>query len=141
VQLYVEGPNDKMITFWAVEKPRIDLKIPVTKQFLQYDSCAYLADKKLSTLFHAERIATEAALTEAGRPSCRWTLPRVDEYYIGAFFQLLEFQTAFCGELYGINAFDQPGVELAKKITNGLMGRKGFEEYAQKFAPKRQVAV
>jgi glucose-6-phosphate isomerase len=139
VQLYAEGPNDKMITFWAVEKQRTDLKIPDTRQFLQYDSCAYLAGKKLSSLFQAERIATEAALTEAGRPNCRWTLPRVDEYYIGAFFQLLEFQTAFCGELYGINAFDQPGVELAKKITNGLMGRKGFEDYAQNFGPKKQM--
>jgi glucose-6-phosphate isomerase len=138
VQLYVEGPHDKMITFWAVEKPRTDIKIPSTKQFLQYDSVAYLAGKKLSTLFQAERVATEAALTEAGRPNCRWTLPKVDEYYIGAFFQLLEFQTAFCGELYGINAFDQPGVELAKKITNGLMGRKGFEDYAQKFGGQKK---
>jgi glucose-6-phosphate isomerase len=48
------------------------------------------------------------------------------------FFQLLEFQTAFAGELYGIDAFDQPGVELAKKLTNGLMGRRGFEEYTAK---------
>ena len=51
---------------------------------------------------------------------------------IGMFFQTLEFQTAFAGELYGIDAFDQPGVELAKKFTNGLMGKKGFEEYAKK---------
>ncbi|MCU1283810.1 MAG: glucose-6-phosphate isomerase [Acidobacteriales bacterium] len=137
VQLYAEGPNDKMITFWAVDKYRTEIKIPETKNFLQYDAVAYLAGKKLSTLFHAERTATEAALTEAGRPNCRWVLPRVDEYYIGAFFQLLEFQTAFCGELYGINAFDQPGVELAKKITNGLMGRKGFEDYAEKFGSKK----
>jgi glucose-6-phosphate isomerase len=126
-----------MITFWVVERPRVDLKIPMTRQFLQYDSCAYLAGKKLSSLFHAERIATEAALTEAGRPNCRWVMPKLDEYHIGAFFQLLEFQTAFCGELYGINVFDQPGVELAKKITSGLMGRKGFEDYAQKFVAKR----
>jgi glucose-6-phosphate isomerase len=45
---------------------------------------------------------------------------------------MLEFQTAFAGELYGIDAFDQPGVELAKKLTNGLMGKKGFEEWAKK---------
>lgn len=132
VQLYMEGPNDKMITFWAVEKPRDDVKIPATAAFRKFDSCGYLAGKSLSTLLHAERRATEAALTEAQRPNCRWTLSQVDEYSIGAFFQMLEFQTAFAGELYGIDAFDQPGVELAKKLTNGLMGKKGFEEWARK---------
>jgi glucose-6-phosphate isomerase len=51
---------------------------------------------------------------------------------LGMFLQLLEFQTAFAGELYGIDAFDQPGVELAKKLTSGMMGRRGFEEFAMK---------
>ena len=137
VQLYVEGPHDKMLTFWAVERDREDIKIPSNKSFTKFDAATYLQGKKLSQLFHSERVATEAALTEAGRPNCRWTMPKVDEYHIGAFFQLLEFQTAFCGELYGINAFDQPGVELAKKITNGLMGRKGYEDWGQKYGKKK----
>lgn len=128
-QLYMEGPRDKMITFWEVEKPRVDIKIP--KELTSYESCRYLGGKKLGQLFRAERIATEAALTRAGRPNCRWTLPRVDEYTLGAFFQTLEFQTAFAGEFYGINAFDQPGVELSKKLTYGLMGRKGYKDYAK----------
>lgn len=130
VQLYMEGPRDKMITFWEVAKPRVDVKIP--KDFTKYDSCKYLGGKKLGDLFRAERIATEAALTDAGRPNCRWTLPTINEQTIGAFFQILEFQTAFAGELYGLNAFDQPGVELGKKLTYGLMGRKGYEEFAKK---------
>jgi glucose-6-phosphate isomerase len=130
LQLYAEGPRDKMITFWEVERPRAEVKIP--KEFARYDSFAYLGAKQLSALFRAERAATEAALTEAGRPNCRWTLPRVDEYNMGAFLQMLEFQTAFAGELYGVNAFDQPGVELGKKMTYGLMGRKGYEEFARR---------
>jgi glucose-6-phosphate isomerase len=132
VQLYMEGPNDKMITFWTVGHPRAEVKIPSPKQFRKFDSCGYLTGKKLSSLFDAERRATESALTEAHRPNCRWTLPRVDEFTIGAFFQMLEFQTAFAGELYGIDAFDQPGVELGKKLTNGLMGKNGFEEWAKR---------
>ncbi|HVP43119.1 MAG TPA: glucose-6-phosphate isomerase [Terriglobales bacterium] len=129
-QLYMEGPRDKMITFWAVKKPRADVRIP--RAFAKFDSCGYLGGKKLSELFHAEMRATEAALTEAGRPNCRWTLPVVDEYTVGAFFQTLEFQTAFAGELYGVDAFDQPGVELGKKLTYGLLGRKGYEEFAKR---------
>ena len=132
LQLYMEGPRDKMITFWAVGKPRAEVRIP--KDFARYDSCGYLGGKKLSALFDAERRATEAALTRAGRPNCRWTLPQVDEYTVGAFFQMLEFQTAFAGELYGVDAFDQPGVELGKKLTYGLMGRKGYEEFGKKLS-------
>jgi glucose-6-phosphate isomerase len=130
VQLYAEGPHDKMITFWGVEKYRTDIKIP--KDLKEFDSTGYLGGKTMSSLFTAERRATEAALTEAGQPNCRWMLPKVDAYNIGAFFQMLEFQTAFCGELYGIDAFDQPGVELGKKLTYGLMGRKGYEDYANR---------
>jgi glucose-6-phosphate isomerase len=130
LQLYTEGPRDKMITFWQVERYRAEVTIP--RDFARYDSCGYLGGKKMSALFDFERIATEAALTSAGRPNCRWTLPRVDEFTLGAFLQMLEFQTAFAGELYGVNAFDQPGVELGKKMTYGLMGRKGFEEFAKR---------
>lgn len=128
-QLYMQGPNDKLITFWEVAKPRVDVKIP--RDFKKYDSAGYLGGKSLGQLFRSERIATAAALTKVGRPNCLWTLPTVNEETIGAFFQTLEFQTAFAGELYDINAFDQPGVELSKQLTYGLMGRKGYEELAK----------
>jgi glucose-6-phosphate isomerase len=124
LQLYMEGPRDKMFTFWGVERHRVDLKIP--KAFPQREAFGYLGGQAIGKLFDSERRATESALTQAGRPNCRWMLPCVDEYTIGAFFQALEFQTAYAGELWGINAFDQPGVELGKKLTYGMMGRKGY---------------
>jgi glucose-6-phosphate isomerase len=40
---------------------------------------------------------------------------------------LLEIATAYAGELYGVNAFDQPGVELGKRFTYGMFGRTGYE--------------
>ena len=132
VQLYMEGPHDKMLTFWTVQRHRAEMEIPGNKSFAKYESAAYLQNRKLSELFHAEQRATESALTRAGRPNCRWMLPKVDEFHLGMFFQLLKFQTAFTAELLGVDAFDQPGVELAKKLTNGLMDRKGFEEYSPK---------
>ncbi len=123
VQLYLEGPNDKVFTLWAVEGHR-SLRIP--KAFPDLDSCGYLAGQTLGRLFDAEREATTEALTQYRRPNCTVTLPRVNAYYLGAFLQLLEFQTAFLGELMGINAFDQPGVELGKRITYAKMGRQGY---------------
>jgi glucose-6-phosphate isomerase len=139
VQLYMEGPNDKVFTFWAVKKFDNAGKIPKGKLNLEaFDS---LAGRSLAELIEAERLATAAALTDQERPNCTFTLDRVDEEHLGAFFQLLEFETAFAGELLNINAFDQPGVELGKKYTYGLMGRKGYEEYRLKFEEHRKKGV
>lgn len=132
VQLYMEGPNDKVHTFWAVGSHRNPGRIP--KEKLGLEGFDYLAGQSLAKLIDAERRATAAALTAQGRPNCAFTLARVDEEHLGALFQLLEFETAFAGELLNIDAFDQPGVELGKKYTFGLMGRKGFEEYRERFA-------
>ena len=131
VQLYMEGPNDKVLTFWAVAKHGDDGKIPKTKVGLE--AFDYLPGQSLAKLIDAERRATAAALTTAARPNCTFTLDRVDEEHLGAFFQLLEFQTAFTGELLNIDAFDQPGVEMGKKFTFGLMGRGGFENFREQF--------
>jgi glucose-6-phosphate isomerase len=131
VQLYMEGPNDKVFTFWAVRKPEKPGRIPKRKQGL--DAFDYLSGRTLAELLDAERVSTAAALTENGRPNCTFTLDRADEEHLGAFLQLLEFQTAFVGEMLDINAFDQEGVELGKKFTFGLMGRPGFEGYRERF--------
>lgn len=131
VQLYIEGPNDKVFTFWAVEKFPDAGRIP--KEKLNLPAFDALAGQTLAKLIDAERRATAAAMIEAGRPNCTFTLQKVDEEHLGAFLQLMEFETAFMGELLDINAFDQEGVELGKKFTFGLMGRKGYEEYRTQF--------
>jgi glucose-6-phosphate isomerase len=127
VQLYMEGPNDKVFTFWAVQKFAASGKIPKTK--IGFESFDYLAGQSLAKLIDAERRSTATALAENQRPNCTFTLSRVDEENIGEFLQMMEFQTAFMGELLTINAFDQEGVELGKKFTFGLMGRVGYEEF------------
>jgi glucose-6-phosphate isomerase len=131
VQLYIEGPNDKVFTFWAVDKPAAAGRIPRTRTGLAaFDS---LAGRTLAELIDAERRSTAAALTANGRPNCQFTLGKMDAAHLGAFLQLMEFETAFMGELLDINAFDQEGVELGKQFTFGLMGRAGYEEYRSRF--------
>jgi glucose-6-phosphate isomerase len=51
---------------------------------------------------------------------------------MGQLIYLFEFQTALSGELYGIDAFDQPGVEAGKVATYALMRRKGYVEEARR---------
>ena len=131
VQLYIEGPNDKVFTFWAVERFASPGRLPKEKPGLP--AFDYLAGQSLSKLIDAERRATAAAMTAAGRPNGTFTLGRVDEEHLGAFLQMMEFETAFMGELLDINAFDQEGVELGKKYTFGLMARMGFEQFRKEF--------
>ncbi len=141
VQLYMEGPNDKVFTFWGVSKFEDVGRIPKVKTGLE--AMDYLPGQTLAKLLGAEQRSTAAALTETGRPNCTFTLDKVDAEHIGAFLQLMEFETAFMGELLNINAFDQEGVELGKKFTFALMGRKGFGDVSQRLAEyegKRKAA-
>lgn len=131
VQLYMEGPNDKTFTFWGVRKFADSGVIPKWKTGL--DAFDYLGGQTLAKLLTSERKATEAALTAEQRPNSAFLLDRVDAAHTGAFLQLLEFETAFAGELLGIDAFNQPGVEQGKLYTFGLMGRKEYASYAEQF--------
>ncbi len=126
MQLFMEGPRDKVVTFVRVQTPSRDLVIPESK-----GAAAYLGGTTLHALLEAEREGTTEALAMDGRPSLTVSLPRLDAWHLGALFFLYEAATAFAGELYGINAFDQPGVELGKRLAYGLLGREGFERTAQ----------
>lgn len=127
VQLFNEGPNDKIFTFVTVGKPDHDLQIP-SNQFNDIEDLNYLNGKPMSQLMAAEFESTRASLTSNQRPNITLTLPQVDAYHFAQLLYLLEVQTSFAGALFGIDPFDQPGVELAKKYTYALMGRKGYED-------------
>ena len=132
VQLYREGPNDKVYSFWAVGKWADPGKIPAGKT--GFESFDYLAGQSFAKLIDVERRATAASLTSAQRPNCTFTLDKMDAWHLGAFLQMFEFQTAFVGEMLNIDAFDQPGVELGKHYTFALMGRAGYDEYKAEYA-------
>lgn len=127
VQLYNEGPDDKVFTFLRTE--RFDREITIPKLHNNEPELAYLGGKKLSQLLNSEQVGTQLALAKHGRPSMTISFPQIDEYHIGQFFMYYELATVVAGYLFNVNPYDQPGVELGKKITYALMGREGFEEY------------
>ncbi len=126
VQLFNEGPFDKVFTFIAVGKPAKDITIPAN-QFSDVEDLNYLNGKPMSQLMQAEFESTRASITNNQRPNMTLQLPQVDAYHVAQLLYLLEVQTAIAGALMNIDPFDQPGVELAKKYTYALMGRKGYE--------------
>src|ERR1035437_7089698 len=120
-QLYMEGPYDKVVSFLSVEDFGKKAVIP------KVDKAHYLGGRTLNELLKAEEQGTRAALTKAQRPNLTLTVDAISETTVGELFFFFEMATAYMGELMNINAFDQPGVELAKVYTHALMGRSGYE--------------
>lgn len=124
VQLFMEGPQDKVIEIVQVENHTTDIEIP--NVYEDIEGVGYLGGHTMAELLNVECDATQKALTEAGKPNCNITLDNVSAENIGYLFQALEVQTAISGSLYGVNAFNQPGVEAGKNITYERMGRPGY---------------
>lgn len=126
VQLYMEGPNDKVISFIEIQKFKNN---DVLKNHFSYiKDFDYLEGKTLGGLLNAEKKATEIALTENNRPNLTIKISEVSEENIGAILFFFQAATAFAGELLNINAFDQPGVEAGKIATYALMDRDGYSK-------------
>ncbi len=136
IQLYNEGPNDKVINFIRVKEFDSELKIP---NVFENTSLSYLCGRTVNDLMNAEADSTRVALNDFNRPNVTITLPKVNGYYLAQILYMLEVQTAIAGGLYGIDTFNQPGVEQAKNYTYALMGRKGYEESALKLKEKMSV--
>ncbi len=114
IQLYIEGPRDKVITFIEIEQfKEARLRLPTLQK--EQGPMYGLSKRSLQEVIHAERAATAEALTTAGRPNETLFLPKLDAYHLGELFQFFLLATAYLGELFDINAFDQPGVEEGKR--------------------------
>ncbi|HRK35024.1 MAG TPA: glucose-6-phosphate isomerase [Candidatus Hydrogenedentes bacterium] len=123
IQLYREGPNNKIINVLEVGRFDSSLKIPDTLKSLT--DLNYLRGKTMNKLMAAELQGTVDALKLSKRPVSRITLPRVNEHTVAQLLYMLEAETAMAGRLYNVNTFDQPGVEEGKTIARELMGGKG----------------
>ena len=131
VQLYVEGPFDKVVTFVVIDEFDQDLSIP---DYEAAPATTYLAGHTMGELIHIEQQATAAALTRNQRSNCAIHIPRVTAEAVGALIYMFEVQTLFAGYLFEVNPLDQPGVEEGKQFTYALMGRQGYAEKAREYA-------
>ncbi len=137
VQLYREGPNDKLFTFLQVKNFEQDLVMGPAPAVAP--ELAYLAGQKMSLLLNSEKLATEYALLHDKRPCMTVLFDRIDASTIGQFIYLFEVTTSIAGLLFGIDAYDQPAVELGKEATFALMGHADYAELAKKIKPVAQI--
>lgn len=131
VQLFMEGPGDKTVTFIAVAQPARDAEIPALHGDIP--ELGYLAGHRLGELLDIERRATAGALARRGRPNMTIAIEQVDAEAIGALFMLFELATVYAGALYGVDPMDQPGVELGKQFTYAMLGRADAEQARQEW--------
>jgi len=124
VQLYREGPADKVFTILSVEAFGAPLALPNPPDDLK--ALDYLGGHTMQQLLDAEQRATVWALSAlSNRPTTRIVLPNVTPQTVGALLQMLMIQTSIAGKMLGINTYNQPGVEAGKEATRALMGMTG----------------
>ena len=130
LQLYMEGPEDKVVVFLGVKAYRVDMRLPSA---FKEPELAYLSGHTLGELIQTEQAATARALSKAGMPNMTLTVPRITPSTMGYLMYMFEVATVASGYLYKVNPLDQPGVEQSKNFTYGLMGRSGYEQYKSEF--------
>ncbi len=129
VQLYTEGPYDKVVTLIGVDRYRSE--VVISEGCKDIADVNFLCGHTMNELISAERSATEYALTAKGRLNHTIYLPEVNAFTIGELLYFYEMETAFMGEMLEIDTYNQPGVENGKNATYALLGRKGYENKKQ----------
>ena len=122
-QQHQEGRLDKLHTNLIVDQWRTD-PLPVGESELNQDGLNKHAAKTLPDMMAAAIAGTNEAYREGGRPTADIHLPRVDEYCLGQFFQMMMLATVVEGRMMEINPYGQPGVEAYKKNMNRILDRK-----------------
>ncbi len=102
LQLYFDGPNDKLLIFLEVADFGVD-----------YEVWKYT----FGDLMKYEKFGTEKSVTDYNKLNYTLKLQKIDEQTLWALILMCETQTAIIGELSWINTYNQPGVEIGKRIT------------------------
>lgn len=139
IQLYNEGPKDKIITFLKVDKFCNDIKIPGPEKIPE--ELHYLGDSNFSTLINRELEGTAKSLTSNGVQNMTVIFDEINEELIGDFIVFYELLTATMGKIMNIDPYNQPGVELGKKITRSLMGKVEKDISEKIFKTKRRYLL
>lgn len=136
IQLFNEGPNNKVIDFIRVENFDTNLEIP---KIFEYTGIGYLGGKTMNSLMNAEADSTKITLSDYSRPTVTISVDKITGYSMAQLLYMFEVQTAIAGALYNVDAFNQPSVEQGRNYTYGVMGRAGYEGSAQVLHEKMMI--
>ena len=115
LQLVIEGPKDKTVTFINIDDFENDLTIPDVS-LRHIEKTDFINGKTFNELINAQCDATRQSLRDNGVPTDGITISKINEENIGAMIIYYELLTSLTGSMLKINTYDQPGVELGKQI-------------------------
>jgi glucose-6-phosphate isomerase len=115
LQLIIEGVKDKTLTFIKVKDFGIDLKVP-NISIENLENTNYINEEQFQTLINAQCDATLQSILDSGVPVDLIEIETLDEKNLGELIIYFELLTSLVGILFNVNTYDQPGVELGKKI-------------------------
>lgn len=123
LQLIIEGPLNKTVTFMHIEHSRDELMIPeLSLPFLEKSD--FVNGESFNTLINAQCKATMQSVLESGVSVDEISWECIDELSVGKMIMYYELLTSVSGVLFEINTYDQPGVEHGKKILEGYFLNK-----------------
>jgi glucose-6-phosphate isomerase len=125
LQLYLDGPADKVLTFLRVLDHQSPLAISAACGDLE--EMAPLGGRTMGEVLDAEQLAAEVAFARRGRPSLRIDIPAVTPFAMGELFTLMEMAVVLLARLHGVDAFSQPAAESVERRVLALLGGAGAE--------------
>jgi glucose-6-phosphate isomerase len=120
LQQVIEGERDKFITILTIEED-MESKTKLSKSL--FSNQINMESKSLGELFHAEVMGTVGALNAQNISHVEIKIDSLSEETMGALFMFMELVVGTLGEVLNIDAFNQPGVELSKKMTQSFLNK------------------
>jgi len=121
LQLYLDGPRDKMFTFLMLEAQGLGGRIE--SEIADGAGLDYLSDRRMGDLMDAEQRATANTLVNAGLPTRVFKLDVLDENSLGALMMHFMLETIIAADLLGVDPYDQPAVEDGKVLAREYLSR------------------
>ncbi len=121
-----EGERTIFETCISVENPERSLLFPHDEENL--DGLNFLAGKHIDEVNKNAELGTRLAHVDGGVPNILISIERLDAYNYGQLIYFFEKACGISGQLLGVNAFNQPGVEAYKKNMFALLEKPGYEE-------------
>ena len=121
-----EGERTIFETCISVENPEKKLLFPHDEENL--DGLNFLAGKRIDEVNKNAELGTRLAHVDGGVPNILISIERLDAYNYGQLIYFFEKACGISGQLLGVNAFNQPGVEAYKKNMFALLEKPGYEE-------------
>ena len=124
-----EGERTIFETVLSIEEPNRTLLFPSDEENL--DGLNFLAGKRVDEVNKMAELGTQLAHVDGGVPNMRISMPKLDEYNLGQVIYFFEIGCGISGNVLGVNAFNQPGVEAYKKNMFALLKKPGYEKESE----------